>query len=191
MAEIFFTGQIVKAGDFPQSSITVKYRVITGDKESDGNKNNSNNNWVLVEGLTSGATQIDSSAETTNGQAIFAQPIELHYSVKSLRGWPKIIFEVYHIDDQNREILYGYGISHLPLTPGMHHSLECLIWRPTSMSLYERLSSYFWNIQSKLQDVDTALLHQDRYKLVTQSMGRIQMEMSVITRGFERFDLRM
>lgn len=37
---------------------------------------------------------------------------------KSVRGWPKLLVEVWEVDDHGRNSLGGYGLTSLPIEPG-------------------------------------------------------------------------
>lgn len=45
-------------------------------------------------------------------------PIDLNYVCKSVRGWPKLLVEVWEVDDEGRNSLAGYGVTTLPIETG-------------------------------------------------------------------------
>ena len=42
------------------------------------------------------------------------QPFDLNLSTKSVRGWPKLIVEVWQVDNHGRNSIAGYGMIGLP-----------------------------------------------------------------------------
>ncbi|CAN0456027.1 unnamed protein product, partial [Scytosiphon promiscuus] len=57
-------------------------------------------------------------------------PIDLHYTTKSIQGWPRLMLQVWQLDTHGRNVLRGYGFRHLPSSPGFSEvSVPC--WRPS------------------------------------------------------------
>ena len=60
---------------------------------------------------------------------VWSHPVDVHYAAKSLVGWPKMWFQVWHMDDHGLKDLCGYGFCHVPTGPGMHE-VEVCTWCP-------------------------------------------------------------
>ena len=45
-------------------------------------------------------------------------PIDVHFASASMLGWPRIILQVWKLDEYGRTILSGYGFAHFPTSPG-------------------------------------------------------------------------
>lgn len=71
--------------------------------------------------------------------ALLAHPIDVHYAVKGIDGWPRLRLEVYGVDVYGRVELAGYGCCIVPTSAGTHE-LTCATWRPCG-SLREQMSS--------------------------------------------------
>jgi hypothetical protein len=67
-----------------------------------------------------------------DGEAVWAQPIDVHYVTTSLRGWPSLIVEVWAQDSGGRNELAGYGVAHVPCAAG-HYELDVPLWRPVDL----------------------------------------------------------
>jgi|EP00802_Teleaulax_amphioxeia_P021862 hypothetical protein len=67
-----------------------------------------------------------------DGEAVWAQPIDVHYVTTSLRGWPSLIVEVWAQDSGGRNEIAGYGVAHVPCAAG-HYELEVPLWRPVDL----------------------------------------------------------
>ncbi|KAJ8968379.1 hypothetical protein NQ314_002329 [Rhamnusium bicolor] len=100
-------------------------------------------------------------------------------------GWPKIYIEVYHLDWLGRAHLFGYGLITVPTSPGSH-ILDCYTWRPFG-SLRERFTQYFLGGGLQLKYPDLIFSSGERYKLSTEAMGVISLELSVILRNFTNY----
>ena len=73
--------------------------------------------------------------------AVWAHPLDVHYSIKGIDGWPRLYVEVWGIDGLGRYEIAGYGCCIVPTTPGLHE-LTCRTWRPHG-SMREQISSAF------------------------------------------------
>ncbi|KAG8322360.1 B9 domain-containing protein 2 [Homalodisca vitripennis] len=115
MAELYAIGQIIGADRFPRSTLFCKWSIFAGS------------GWKLIEGHKEGQTQIDNP--DFENFTYWCHPVDVHYATKGIQGWPKLHFQVYHYDEHGRSELCGYGVCHLPTSPGTHR-LECCTWRP-------------------------------------------------------------
>lgn len=171
MAELHIIGQIVGASGFPQNSLFCKWGVHSGGA------------WRLLSGLKEGQTQVDTPQ--TGDIAYWSHPIDLHYATKGLQGWPKIHLQVWHQDSFGRCQLYGYGYCHVPSSPG-HHRLSCVTWRPIG-SWQEQLAQMFVGGGPQLRNPDLIYSGADRYRLHTEAMGTVELELGVILRHFDKY----
>lgn len=171
MAEVHIVGQIYGASGFPDQSLFCKWSVQSG------------NSWKLLQGSKSGQTHVDNPSY--DQYAYWAHPVDLHYATKGLQGWPKFLFEVWHQDSFGRAELYGYGVCHVPVTPG-YHELECATWRPLG-NVKDQLTSYFVGGSHQLRNPDVAYLSSELYRLKTESMGKVHLRINVILRNFEKY----
>ena len=71
--------------------------------------------------------------------ALLAHPLDVHYAVKGIDGWPRLRIEVYGVDSYGRIELAGYGCCIVPTSAGTHE-LRCATWRPCG-TLREQFSS--------------------------------------------------
>lgn len=171
MAELHIIGQIIGASGFPQSSLFCKWGIHTGGA------------WRLLSGLKEGQTQVD--IPQIGEMAYWSHPIDLHYSTKGLQGWPKLHVQVWHQDSFGRCQLYGYGYCHVPSSPGQHR-LQCVTWRPVG-TWQEQLAQMFVGGGPQLRSPDLIYSGADRYRLHTEAMGTVELELCVILRHFERY----
>jgi B9 domain-containing protein 2 len=179
MAELHIVGTLQGASQFPHPELTCKWAIIAGE------------DWKLLEGEDSGQTQVDIPAEDSE-YTVWSHPIDIHYATKSIEGWPKLQLQglrtvfnrqlVYHQDSYGRNELYGYGFIHIPTIPGSHE-LECVTWRPVGKPI-DRLYSFFLNATPQLRNFDLIHTPSDRYQLTTESMGKVHIEIMVVTRNF-------
>ncbi|KAJ3073505.1 B9 domain-containing protein 2 [Podochytrium sp. JEL0797] len=176
MAEVFCIGSILGASGFPQPELCAKFNFVVGE------------GWDLVEGEESGQTQVDVPGEDDRF-SVWSHPVDVHYTTKTLAGWPKLIFQVYHQDMFGRNELYGYGFTHIPTTPGTH-SLEVVTWRPAG-SFADQVWAFFLGATPQLKSLDLIHNPSDRFRLQTIAMGKVHLQLSVIVKGFEKHGVQL
>ncbi|KAM9800250.1 B9 domain-containing protein 2-like [Syngnathus acus] len=170
MAEVHIIGQLVGAAGFPHNSLFCKWGFHTGGA------------WRLLSGSKQGQTQVDDPQ--TGDTAYWSHPIDVHYATKGLQGWPKLHLQVWHQDSFGRCQLLGYGYCHVPSSPG-HHRISCGTWRPLG-SWWEQLSRMFVGGGPQLRSPDIIYSGADRYRLHTETMGTVKLELGVIMRNFDK-----
>eukprot|EP00300_Choanocystis_sp_HF-7_P034409 c47133_g1_i1.p2 GENE.c47133_g1_i1~~c47133_g1_i1.p2 ORF type:complete len:185 (-),score=17.50 c47133_g1_i1:108-662(-) len=175
MAEVHIIGQISSACGFPSNSLFCKWELEAGYNGTSG--------WRVVTGATKGRTQVDLPEDDAGtGIAVFAHPMDVHYACDSVRGWPRLKVEVWHQDTYGRCELYGYGFVHVPSAPGQF-DLEIRTWRP-KLSFWESLKAWLVGGSPELVTDDVVTSPMDRFSLVTETMGLVQVSIGIILRGF-------
>ncbi|KAL7461609.1 LOW QUALITY PROTEIN: hypothetical protein ACHAXS_002027 [Conticribra weissflogii] len=173
MPEVHFIGEIAEGSGFParfgedDGFLSCKWHLEWGKA------------WSFLQGEREGQTQYASSclfASDGNGGVVetahvWNHPIDVHFASASMQGWPRLILQIWELDEFGRSLLGGYGFVHLPTNPG-HHELEVHCWKPTA-SLWDELRSFFLGTSTCLLDEDVVFgkAWEDRVKLVTVSAG--------------------
>lgn len=171
MAEVHIIGQISEAKEFPKQELFCKWYIQIG------------NNWKVIEGKSEGQTQVASSQFTEVCNWSF--PIDIHLATAGIQGWPKIYIEVYHLDWLGRAHLFGYGLVTLPTSPG-RHTLDCYTWRPVG-TLRDRFLQYFLGGGSQIKYPDLIFSPEKRYRLSTEAMGVVTLDLDLILRNFNNY----
>ncbi|XP_049813232.1 B9 domain-containing protein 2 isoform X3 [Schistocerca nitens] len=171
MAEVHIIGQIVGASHFPKHSLFCKWQIHYG------------NGWRLISGLKEGQTHVDNPQY--DEKAYWSHPVDIHFATKGIQGWPKFHVQVYHLDHWGRSELYGYGFCHVPASAGTH-IVDCVTWRPVG-TLRDQIRQYFVGGGPQLKNIELAYCGYDRYRLQTETMGIVHMELGIILRHFDKF----
>ncbi|XP_076359891.1 B9 domain-containing protein 2-like isoform X2 [Tachypleus tridentatus] len=156
MAEVHIIGQVVGASGFPDQNLFCKWSLHFGG------------GWQVLEGAREGQTQVD--IPYNENTAYWCHPIDIHLTTRGLQGWPKFNFQVWHQDKHSRCELWGYGLCHVPTSPGFYQ-LECVTWRPLG-TLQEEIFRYFLGGGMQLCTPDTVYTGLDRYRFRTVAMGK-------------------
>jgi len=111
-------------------------------------------------------------------------PVDIHYTTKSLQGWPRFVCQVWTLDSFGRASTAGYGFAHLPCIPGVH-TVEVACWRPTG-TLKEEVEALFLGHTTQLttDDIVFGSAWDNRWRLVTAPSGSLILDVAVMTRHF-------
>eukprot|EP00919_Chromeraceae_sp_WS-2016_P000105 GHVR01000295.1.p1 GENE.GHVR01000295.1~~GHVR01000295.1.p1 ORF type:complete len:103 (+),score=8.13 GHVR01000295.1:640-948(+) len=95
-----------------------------------------------------------------------------------MRGWPRMLIEVWKIDEHGRHNIYGYGTLAIPMGSG-EYNLDMPCWRPMG-AWYDR----FIGANSELQYPGIVACSLNKYGLRTFSGCKVEVEVNVIGRNF-------
>ncbi|CAM9637468.1 unnamed protein product [Scytosiphon promiscuus] len=169
--EVHFIGEISGAEGFG-SGICCRFRVEGG------------RHWTCLAGLEEGQTHV---MDTGYGEAFapWNHPIDLHYTTKSIQGWPRLMLQVWQLDTHGRNVLRGYGFRHLPSSPGFSEvSVPC--WRPSG-TMQEETAAFFLGVTPRLAAEDAVFNRawDQRCRLVTLPAGTVWMQMNGMFRNMQ------
>jgi hypothetical protein len=168
--QVFVTGKIVKATNFDSDELFIKWELICGT------------NIKLIEGKIKGET-FQSTSRLEERKIYFDHPLSFNLSCRSIKGWPKFLFEVWSTDEHNRNFLIGYGTIFLPFQTG-NVILEVPCWRPLegiTTSLKEKL------LGSTPEFIDKSAVYStdDKFGMYTTSTGIVAIELDIIFKDFD------
>ncbi len=103
-AEIHIVGEITGGSSFDGHSFLITYEVVAGSQ------------WTLIEGADRGTSHV--MQNSPNKEIAWSFPIDLHYRLCSVQGWPKISVQVWAVDEYGRKDVAGYGVAYLPMPGG-------------------------------------------------------------------------
>lgn len=120
-AELHIVGEVTGATNFKGHSFIISYEIVTGTQ------------WKHLEGTEKGTSHVMENTPFSNdgllgsssggggGEFAWSLPIDVHYRLSSVQGWPKISVQVWSVDEYGRKDLAGYGVAFLPM-PGQSTS---------------------------------------------------------------------
>jgi B9 domain-containing protein 2 len=59
-------------------------------------------------------------AESVGEITPIEQPFALEYVSNAVRGWPRLLVEIWRVDEYGRHNIYGYGTAAVPMASGWH-----------------------------------------------------------------------
>lgn len=166
-AQVNIIGSIDHLQHFEKcQSYFVKYSIKYGEK------------WHLLNGKTEGET-FEYVLEN-DSQMHIGHSIDLHFSTESVRGWPKIMLEVWVSDQDGRNKIAGYGMASLPIVPWKKTSVSAACWAPRPGLVERMLGSH-----PELAHKDILMASQPRVGLVGQSCGFVSMSFTCFSKDFD------
>jgi B9 protein. len=178
--EVHFLGEIKSGCGFSGYSLTCKWFVDWGTTT-----------WSLLEGSQEGQTQFATTNSsppdnTSSSTFVWNHPIDLHFTTANMKGWPRIILQVWNLDSYGNASILGYGFTFFPATPGIQE-VEVNCWRPKG-TLSEEVNHFFLGSSIRLTQeriiVDDAW--EKRQNLVTILTGKVKIQISCIMRYFDQ-----
>ncbi|TMW66062.1 hypothetical protein Poli38472_003827 [Pythium oligandrum] len=141
-------------------------------------------NWIHIAGDQLGQTQIDyPSSSGQDYDLVWAHPIDLHFAMATLQGWPKMLLQVWYVDTHMAMSLAGYGFIHIPYYPG-HHELTVSMWRPMGSAKEELEAQLLGHTPELISDeVLFTTAWAERCRLKTIATGRVHLDISIIVRN--------
>ncbi|EQC39266.1 hypothetical protein, variant [Saprolegnia diclina VS20] len=169
--EVHLLGDLVGGSGFDTgASYVCKWRVDYGEA------------WQHVCGKEVGQTHVDTPS--VGDEVIWAHPIDVLWTTYSMQGWPRLLVQVWTVDEHGSAHVCGYGFAHVPSSPG-HHLVTIGLWRPLG-SEHQELAALFLGQTTELlgDDVVFNSAWADRCRLRTIASGQVHFEVHVILRHF-------
>lgn len=130
-------------------------------------------------------TRCGGAASQEDEMAVLTHPLDVHYAVKGIDGWPRIRLEVYGVDRYGRVEIAGYGCCLVPTAAGTHE-LRCSTWRPCG-SMREQFKTFFFGGAPRLKFKELITTPDDRFRLQTEPAGDVLLRLSVLPKDMARY----
>lgn len=86
-------------------------------------------------------------------------------------------------------VSFRFGFAHLPTQPGFHR-LDVKTWKLAPNSIVQSLHSRFNTAGLTVAKSDLIFSGSDRYKMSTQSSGKVCFEFMIIAQNFDKFGVQ-
>ncbi|XP_055606784.1 B9 domain-containing protein 2 [Uranotaenia lowii] len=176
MAELHILGQLCHASDFAELNLFCRWSIQFGSC------------WKVIEGHSEGQTC--ASTARVEQRSHFSTPIDLHLACRGIQGWPKVYIEVFAINAFGNYWPVGYGFGFLPTQPGFH-KLSIATWKVSSGKFLDRIREKFHTGGFTVAKSDIVFSGIERYKLLTQSSGTVELELMLIFKNFAEHGVEM
>jgi hypothetical protein len=165
--QIFITGSIQKAFGFNSNEMYIRYIFIYGD------------NHFLISGCDKGET-FQNKSSPIEEYTPFDHPLNLHLKCRSVKGWPKLLLEVWSTDSHNRNNMVGYGMTTVPFKSGFER-MEVSCWRPKG----NEIKTYITGITSEIEDKSIIFSCEEKFGFEVMTTGVVIVQLDVILKDFE------
>nr|XP_023509395.1 B9 domain-containing protein 1 isoform X2 [Equus caballus] len=85
--------------------------------------------WAPTAGLEEGISQITCKSQDVRRALVWNFPIDITFKSTNPYGWPQIVLSVYGPDVFGNDVIRGYGVAHVPLSPGSTSVCENICFR--------------------------------------------------------------
>eukprot|EP00741_Cyanophora_paradoxa_P025595 tig00000383_g24699.t1 len=143
--------------------------------------------WVVIQGVEEGITQMTIKPDGTNKPIIWNYPLDITFKSSNAFGWPQLVLSVYGLDGLGRDVVQGYGSCHIPLTPG-RCTQYVWMFRPTSSSYLQQFQA--WMFGMKPEYVDTKFVStggEGRGVTRVKSNGQVKVAFNVVLKDMASF----
>uniref|UniRef100_A0A7S3DEX6 B9 domain-containing protein 2 n=1 Tax=Palpitomonas bilix TaxID=652834 RepID=A0A7S3DEX6_9EUKA len=154
----------------------LRYGIVTGDRRDEPSR------WRLLGGEESG--QSHAVFPDVDDVHAICQPIDVHYAVSSIQGWPKIFVQVWGQSHDGTNDLQGYGFVSVPMASGSY-DLSIRTWRPIG-SFRDEITSVLVGGHPQVTAEEIIYNDDDRFRLKTESTGEIIIHLEILHKDFER-----
>ncbi|XP_063444456.1 B9 domain-containing protein 1-like [Mytilus galloprovincialis] len=171
---LVMVGGQIESGEFPGfDDIYCKYCLHYGP------------DWLITSGLEDGITQMTKKSRDERQQFVWNFPLDVTFKSTNPHGWPQLIVHAYGIDFLGNDVVRGYGVCHVPITPG-NHKLRLPMFVPESTSMLQKFRA--WTFGTRPEYVDVKVLGQGEGREVTRvrSQGFITVSFNVVMKDMKK-----
>ncbi|XP_005349969.1 B9 domain-containing protein 1 [Microtus ochrogaster] len=147
--------------------------------------------WAPTAGLEEGISQIASKSQDVRQALVWNFPIDVTFKSTNPYGWPQIVLSVYGPDVFGNDVVRGYGVVHVPFSPGRGcRSTPVLCLRPASSKCSSLVFSYVlsWFMGRRPEYTDPKVVAQGEGREVTRvrSQGFVTLLFNVVTKDMKK-----
>ncbi|KAL8576688.1 B9 domain-containing protein 1 [Nucella lapillus] len=141
--------------------------------------------WLITSGLEEGITQITKKSQDERQMFVWNFPVDITFKSTNSFGWPQIVIHAYGLDAFGTDVVRGYGVTHVPITPG-RHKIQVPMFVPESSSLLQKLTSWF--LGRRPEYVDPRVVAQGEGREVTRvrSQGFVTVSFNVVMKDMKK-----
>ena len=140
-----------------------------------------------LQGNKSGVSQQAYKSQQTNRRVVWNYPFEVCFRGYNVSGWPQIKLTFTKRDYLGRDVICGYGVTHLPTQPGSH-SRYVQVFCPISSSILSSILGFLKGSPAEYVS-STELLTKNEGREVTRvtSVGLAKVQFNVTIKDLHHF----
>lgn len=145
--------------------------------------------WIVISGIEEGISQISKKGRDEEQSFVWNLPLNIVFKSTNPFGWPQLVISAYGLDVFGNEVVRGYGVCHVPISPG-HFEKKIPMFVPESTSLIQKFTS--WLTGRRPEFTDPRILTQGDAREVARvrSQGEINVIFDTVVRGLQPLGYR-
>lgn len=172
---LVMVGGQIESAEFPEfDDIYCKYCFTYGQ------------DWLITSGLEEGITQITKKSQDERQQFVWNFPLDVTFKSTNPFGWPQLVLHAYGPDVFGNDVVRGYAVCHIPITPG-RHKRKLPMFVPESSSMLQQFTSWF--LGRRPEYVDARVVSQGEGREVTRvrTQGFVTVSFNVVMKDMKKF----
>ncbi|OEH78289.1 b9 domain-containing protein [Cyclospora cayetanensis] len=131
---------------------------------------------------------IEADAKGPADVYVWSHPIDLHFALASVMGWPSCKISVWKLDKRGRAAPVAFGSACLPMALG-YHEVICHTWSPVGLAGQELAGRILERQEASCGAAWPSMGDPEKAHLVTRTSGRVLLRISVATRYFSDYGI--
>ncbi|KAK3090667.1 hypothetical protein FSP39_013531 [Pinctada imbricata] len=171
---LLMVGGQIETGEFPEfDDIYCKYCFTYGQ------------DWLITSGLEEGLTQVTKKSKDERQIFTWNFPLDITFKSTNPFGWPQCIVQAYGLDAFGTEVVRGYGVCHVPITPG-RHKIQIPMFVPESSSQLQKFTA--WILGRRPEFIDPRVVASGEGREVTRvrSQGFVTISFNVVMKDMKK-----
>lgn len=170
---VMVSGQIETA-EFPEfDDLYCKYAFTYGQ------------DWLVTSGLEASITQITQKSQDERQQFVWNFPIDVTFKSTNPHGWPQLVVHCYGPQTFGTEAVRGYGVCHIPITPG-RHKVKLPMFVPESSSTLQKFTAWITGLRPEYIDPQVVAMGEGREVTRVRSQGFVTVSFNVIMKDMKK-----
>ena len=116
-------------------------------------------------------------------------PFEVTYRSYGVSGWPQMVLTFYQRDFLGRDVICGYGVTHIPTQPGSHTRYVHVFCPMASSTLASLLGTLRGHPAQYINPSDLLAKSEGRDVTRVTSAGLVKVQFNVTMKGLHDFGI--
>jgi len=140
--------------------------------------------WDISSGLEEGLTQTCKKSSDDRQLFVINFPIDVGFKSSNPFGWPQLVVSAYGYDVFGNDVVRGYGVTHIPITPGRHER-RVPLFVPESSSLFQQFLSWMFSRRPEFTDPKVLARGEGREVTRVRSQGHMKVTFNIVMKDMK------
>lgn len=139
---------------------------------------------TYTQGVDTGISQVAKTPNSGDSTVVWNFPIDISFRSINAHGWPRLVLAVYGMDALGRDVVRGYGQTHIPAFPGQY-TRYVRMFLPMSSSWFQEWTAWLMGNQVEFYDSRSIATSENRDVTRVKPSGVVKVTINVVTRGMK------